>query len=390
MLPCCLMMIIIAKLNLILPIIVLMKKQFLIYEADQNHLKLISTGEWTLNNVLQIEKKLLETPCDRKIIWDVSAVSEFDSAGVLLFIEYFERFQKETDVEVVGYTDNQKEMYNLLAKNIQEIEVPRKKAYLESLGKNALEIYKDIKSFTTFIGHLFYAMFHTFVNPKDIRFKETVYHIHKSGFNALIIIGLTSFLVGMVISYQGSVQLAKFGADIFIVDTVAISITRELGPMITAIVIAGRSGSAYTAEIGAMKITEEIAAMRTMGFDPYTFLVLPRVFALMVAMPLLIFFSDITGILGGMVASNMQLGISMTLFIDRVYEVLEVKHYLLGMMKGPVFAFLIAAVGCFRGFQVSYNTESVGLHTTKSVVNGIFLVIAFDALFSVIFTELGL
>ncbi len=390
MLPCCLMMIIIAKLNLILPIIVLMKKQFLIYEANQNHLKLISTGEWTLNNVLQIEKKLLETPCDKKIIWDVSSVSEFDSAGVLLFIEYFERFQKETDVEVVGYTDNQKEMYNLLAKNIQEIEVPRKKAYLESLGKNALEIYNDIKSFTTFIGHLFYAMFHTFVNPKDIRFKETVYHIHKSGFNALIIIGLTSFLVGMVISYQGSVQLAKFGADIFIVDTVAISITRELGPMITAIVIAGRSGSAYTAEIGAMKITEEIAAMRTMGFDPYTFLVLPRVFALMVALPLLIFFSDITGILGGMVASHMQLGISMTLFIDRVYEVLEVKHYLLGMMKGPVFAFLIAAIGCFRGLQVAHNTESIGLHTTASVVNSIFLVIAFDALFSVIFTELGL
>jgi len=390
MLPCCLMMIIIAKLNLILPIIVLMKKQFLIYEADQNHLKLISTGEWTLNNVLQIEKKLLETPCDKKIIWDVSSVSEFDSAGILLFIEYFERFQKETDIEVVGYTDNQKEMYNLLAKNIQEIEVPRKKAYLESLGKNALEIYKDIKSFITFIGHLFYAMFHTFVNPKDIRFKETVYHIHKSGFNALIIIGLTSFLVGMVISYQGSVQLAKFGADIFIVDTVAISITRELGPMITAIVIAGRSGSAYTAEIGAMKITEEIAAMRTMGFDPYTFLVLPRVFALMVALPLLIFFSDITGILGGMVASNMQLGISMTLFIDRVYEVLEVKHYLLGMMKGPVFAFLIASIGCFRGLQVAHNTESIGLHTTASVVNSIFLVIAFDALFSVIFTELGL
>jgi phospholipid/cholesterol/gamma-HCH transport system permease protein len=233
-------------------------------------------------------------------------------------------------------------------------------------------------------------MFHTFVNPKDIRFKETVYHIHQSGFNALVIIGMTSFLVGMVISYQGSVQLAKFGADIFIVDTVAISITRELGPMITAIVIAGRSGSAYTAEIGAMKITEEIAAMRTMGFDPYTFLVLPRVFALMVALPLLIFFADIIGILGGMVASKMQLGISMTQFADRVYEVLEVKHYLLGMMKGPVFAFLIASVGCFRGFQVSYNTESVGLHTTKSVVNGIFLVIAFDALFSVIFTELGL
>jgi phospholipid/cholesterol/gamma-HCH transport system permease protein len=384
------MMIIIAKLNLILPIMVVMKKQFLTYEANPHHLKLVSTGEWTLESVLQIENKLLKIPCDKKIVWDVSEVSEFDSAGVLLFIEFFERFQKETEVEVVGYTDNQKDMYTLLNRNVQEIETSGKKSTLENLGRNTLEVYKDIKSFITFIGHLFYAMFHTFLKPSDIRFKETVYHIHQSGFNAIIIIGLTSFLVGMVISYQGSVQLAKFGADIFIVDTVAISITRELGPMITAIVIAGRSGSAYTAEIGAMKITEEISAMRTMGFDPYTFLVLPRVIALMVALPLLIFFADIIGILGGMVASNMQLGISMTQFIDRVYEVLEVKHYLLGMMKGPVFAFLIASIGCFRGLQVSHNTESIGLHTTKSVVNGIFLVIAFDALFSVIFTELGL
>lgn len=365
-------------------------KQFLTYEADQHHIKLISTGEWILGTVLQIEKELLKTPYDKKIVWDVSGISDFDSAGVLLFIEYYERFQKETDVEIVGYTENQKDMYTLLHKNISANEVPRKKSMLENLGKKTYETLDEIKSFINFLGHLFYAMFHTLVNPKDIRFKETIYHIHQSGFNAIIIIALTSFLVGMVISYQGSVQLAKFGADIFIVDTVAISITRELGPMITAIVIAGRSGSAYTAEIGAMKITEEIAAMRTMGFDPYTFLVLPRIFALMIALPLLIFFADLIGILGGMVAASMQLDISMGLFTQRLYEVLEVKHYLLGMMKGPVFAFLIAAVGCFRGFQVSYSTESVGLHTTASVVNSIFLVIAFDALFSVIFTELGL
>ena len=384
------MKIIIAKLNLILPIIVLMKKQFLTYEDNQQYLKLISTGEWMLNSVIQIEQELVKVPSDKKIVWDVSAISDFDSAGVLLFIEYLERLQKETQVEVVGFSENQKDMYDLLNKNDQVIKAPRKLNFLESLGKQAHEVYIDITSFITFIGHLFYALFHTFLKPKDIRFKETVYHIHQSGFNAIIIIALTSFLVGMVISYQGSVQLAKFGADIFIVDTVAISITRELGPMITAIVIAGRSGSAYTAEIGAMKITEEIAAMRTMGFDPYTFLVLPRVIALMVALPLLIFFADIIGILGGMTAASMQLGISMNLFIERLYEVLEVKHYLLGMMKGPIFAFLIASVGCFRGFQVSLNTESVGLHTTASVVNSIFLVIAFDALFSVIFTELGI
>ena len=139
-----------------------------------------------------------------------------------------------------------------------------------------------------------------------------------------------------------------------------------------------------------MKITEEIAAMRTMGFDPYYFLVLPRIFALMIALPLLIFFADIMGIIGGMVAANLQLNISMGQFIERLNEVLEVKHYILGMIKGPVFAFLIAAVGCYRGLQVSENTESIGLHTTASVVNSIFLVIAFDALFSVIFTELEL
>jgi phospholipid/cholesterol/gamma-HCH transport system permease protein len=367
-----------------------MKREFLTYENDQQHLKLSSIGEWMLNNVLQIEEELSNIPSDKKIIWDLSGISDFDSAGVLLFIEYLERFEMETEVEVVGYTENQKNMYTLLKQNIQEIEPLRKKSFLENLGRNTFDVYRVIIDFIAFTGHLFYAMFHTFVNPKLIRFKETVYHIHQSGFNALVIIGMTSFLVGMVIAYQGSVQLAKFGADIFIVDTVAISITRELGPMITAIVIAGRSGSAYTAEIGAMKITEEIAAMRTMGFDPYIFLVLPRIFALMIALPLLIFFADIIGMLGGMVASNMQLGISTTLYVERVYEVLEVKHYLLGMMKGPVFAFLIAAVGCFRGFQVSHNTESVGLHTTASVVNSIFLVIACDALFSVVFTELGI
>jgi len=366
-----------------------MMKQFLTYEEDQHLCKLISTGDWMLGTVLQIEKELLQIPCDKKIVWDVSGISDFDSAGVLLFIEYYKRFQKETEVEIVGYTKNQKDMYDLLNKNIPESALPEKKGTFEKLGRRTYEILDEMKSFITFLGHLFYTIFHTIVTPKDMRFKETIYHIHQSGFNAIIIIALTSFLVGMVISYQGSVQLAKFGADIFIVDTVAISITRELGPMITAIVIAGRSGSAYTAEIGAMKITEEIAAMRTMGFDPYTFLVLPRIFALMVALPLLIFFADIIGILGGMVAAKMELGISMGLFTQRLYEVLEVKHYLLGMMKGPVFAFLIAAVGCFRGFQVSYSTESVGLHTTASVVNSIFLVIAFDALFSVIFTEFG-
>jgi len=367
-----------------------MNKEFITYENYQQYTKLVSKGEWTLQSLPKIRKELKKISVNKEIIWDLSEVKDFDSAGILLFTEYYELFSKQNSVQVTGYTKNQKDMYDLLIKSSQESESPRREPFLHNVGKNTLEVYSDIKDFITFLGQLFYTMFHTFLHPKNIRLKEMVYHIHKSGFNALIIIGLTSFLVGMVIAYQGSVQLAKFGADIFIVDTVGISIVRELGPLITAIVIAGRSGSAYTAEIGAMKITEEIAAMRTMGFDPYNFLVIPRIVALMIALPLLIFFSDIMGILGGIAASSMQLNISFSQFIDRLYEVLEVKHYILGIIKGPVFAFIIAAVGCFRGLQVSDNTESIGLHTTASVVNSIFLVIAFDALFSVIYTELDI
>jgi phospholipid/cholesterol/gamma-HCH transport system permease protein len=367
-----------------------MNKEFITYENQQQYIKLISKGEWTLQSLPEIRKEFKKISVNKKIIWDLSEVEDFDSAGILLFTEYYELFLKQNSVEVTGYTKNQKDMYDLLIKSNHEFKSPKRESFLYNIGKNTLDIYSDIKDFITFLGQLFYTIFHTFLHPKNIRFKEIIYHIDKSGFNALIIIGLTSFLVGMVIAYQGSVQLAKFGADIFIVDTVGISIVRELGPLITAIVIAGRSGSAYTAEIGAMKITEEIAAMRTMGFDPYNFLVIPRIFALMIALPLLIFFSDLMGILGGIAASSMQLNISFAQFIDRLYEVLEVKHYILGIIKGPVFAFIIAAVGCFRGLQVSDNTESIGLHTTASVVNSIFLVIAFDALFSVIYTELGI
>ena len=367
-----------------------MDNEYINYKKDQHQIILFSTGKWTLKSLAKIRKQLSKVPYDKEIVWDLSQVDDFDSAGVLLFMEFYEFFKQNVKVELSGYNQNQKEMYRLLHKSYANTVLPKEDNILNKLGKKVYDFYMDIKDFVKFLGELFYSLYHSLLNPSNIRFKETIYHIHKSGFDALIIIGLTSFLVGMVIAYQGSVQLAKFGADMFIVDTVAISIVRELGPMITAIVIAGRSGSAYTAEIGAMKITEEIAAMRTMGFDPYAFLVLPRIFALIIALPLLIFFSDIMGIFGGMMAAHMQLGISFAQFTERLYEVLEVKHYILGMLKGPVFAFIIAAVGCFRGMQVSDNTESIGLHTTASVVNSIFLVIAFDALFSVIYTELDL
>lgn len=357
------------------------------------HLK----STWSVKDIASIEReeKALKTlfatlnPPFTQIVIDVSKVKGFDSGGVVLFIDWVQRLELHYRVEIVGYSEKQKEMYQLLYRDPEPPQTLPKIGLLEKIGRGTLERLKGFMGFLSFLGLFLGALWHLLRHPSLWRPKEIVYHIKESGVNAVVIIGLTAFLVGMVIAYQGSVQLAKFGAEILIVDTVGLSITRELGPMITAIVIAGRSGSSYTAEIGAMKITDEIAAMRTMGFDPYQFLVLPRVFALMIALPLLIFFADIMGIAGGMVATYIQLDLSPTQFITRLHEVLGVEQYYLGMIKGPVFALMIALIACFRGFAVLDTTQSIGLQTTASVVNGIFMVIFLDALFSVIYTELG-
>jgi len=216
-----------------------------------------------------------------------------------------------------------------------------------------------------------------------------VYEIYESGIKALPIIALTMFLIGVVVAYQSASQLKIYGANIFIVDMLGISILRELAPMLAAIIIAGRSGSSYAAQIGVMKITEELDAMRTMGFDPYAFLVLPRMIALMIMMPILIFFADIAGVMGGMLIAKIDLGLSPALFLERFVEVVKVKHFWIGVIKGPFFALLIATIGIYRGLQVKNDTQSIGFNTTKAVVESIFAVIICDAFFSIIFTNLG-
>ena len=245
-------------------------------------------------------------------------------------------------------------------------------------------------SFITFLGELFSTKMHYLKSFKNFRFKEIAFEINESGVKAIGIIALTSFLIGLVVAYQSAFQLKIYGANIFIVDMLGISILRELAPLITAIVIAGRSGSAFTAQIGAMKITEELDAMRTMGFSPHKFLVLPRILALMIVMPILIFIADIMGIIGGMVVANLDLGISTELFLERFNEVVAAKHFFIGIIKGPFFAFFIASISIYRGLMVKNDTQSIGFNTTKSVVESIFAVIVCDAIFSIMFTNLGI
>lgn len=359
-----------------------------------------SLGDWTINSLKGVVKPLDEyvsAIAKTPIQWDVSGVQKIDSAGIALLVHYYDFLRTQgCSIEITGQKPEFQELYELLRPMVSGQQEEKRSFFsrwlspLINLGESVTNFWHDILSFFSFVGENFIALMLTVRHPSSIRFAAIVKNIEEAGVRALPIITLTSFLIGVVIAYQGAVQLQKFGANIFIVDMIGISITRELAPLLTAIVVAGRTGSSYTAQLGTMKITEEIDAMRIMGFEPHRFLVLPRIIALMISLPLMIFFADIIGIAGGMIVSSFHLNISYPEFINRLQDVLDIKHVWIGLVKGPFFAWLIAITGCFRGLQVSRNTESIGRYTTISVVNAIFLVIACDALFSVVLTELGI
>jgi len=360
---------------------------------DEKKSTIACSGEWTLEYADEIERAIGKFDIQKieNCRIDFSFVDRFDSAGMLLLLELRKRvLGRGVECLLIGLNTKQRKMLELVEKGYRDTPIPRRKeGFFYRVGRTAMEEFDVARSFFRFLGELTASFVRLLMHPGNFRLRETVYHIEQSGFNALFIIGLTSILVGLVIAYESLVQLSQFGADIYVVDGIGIAITRELGPMITAIVIAGRSASSYTAEIGTMRLTEEISAMRTMGFDPFFFLVIPRIVALVIALPLLIFFADLMGILGGMLASKAQVGISYSFFIERLQEVLSAKQYILGIVKGPFFALIIAATGCFHGFRVTGDTESIGIETTASVVHAIFFVIACDALFAILYTQLG-
>jgi phospholipid/cholesterol/gamma-HCH transport system permease protein len=316
-------------------------------------------------------------------------VSLFDTAAAI----FIQNLQKNSPSCTLVIVDKKIEKTLELVKN-QSIKFivndNKNENLLQSIGKKVYDIFIYFLQFMDFFGKVFFSGFTYISNIKNIRYREIAFEINESAIKALGIVALTSFLIGVVVAYQSAYQLKIYGANIFIVDMLGISILRELAPLITAIVIAGRSGSAFTAQIGAMKITQELDAMQTMGFNPYAFLVMPRIIALMIALPILIFVADVMGVLGGMMVSYIDLGITSNLFLERFSEVVAVKHFFIGMLKGPFFAFLIASIGIFRGLQVKDNTQSIGFNTTKSVVESIFAVIVCDAVFSVALTTLGI
>jgi len=259
---------------------------------------------------------------------------------------------------------------------------------LATIGKQAWGGLENMSGMLAFVGESAIALLRLLANPKRIRWRTILHNMQSAGFEALPIVGLLSFLMGVVIAYQGADQLQRFGANIFIADLVGLSMLRELSPLLTAIIIAGRSGSAYAAQIGTMKVTEEIDALRTIGVSPQELLVLPKMLALVIALPLLTVYADVTGILGGMIMASTKLDVSFDVFIDRLGDAVSISSFLTGIVKAPVFAAIISLVGCFQGFQVGGSADSVGRQTTLSVVQAIFLVILADALFSLVFNWL--
>jgi len=353
------------------------------------------SGDLTLYDIQKYEKEFDSLDIlSKNANINLENLTSIDTAAAIFINNLQDKLKsKNITLSVLIKSEKIVDTINLAKKylaNNENFNEPSPLTPIENLGKIFYAYYISALSFMEFLGRLFVIFIYYAKNIKNIRLPEISFEINESAIKALGIVSLTSFLIGVVVAYQSAYQLKIYGANIFIVDMLGISIFRELAPLITAIVIAGRSGSAFTAQIGAMKITQELDAMQTMGFDPYMFLVMPRIIALMIALPILIFVSDIMAIFGGMLVANIDLGITGELFLNRFNEVIAAKHFFIGIAKGPFFAFLIASIGIYRGLKVKDDTQSIGLNTTKSVVESIFAVIVCDAIFSIVFTTLGI
>ena len=262
---------------------------------------------------------------------------------------------------------------------------------LERIGRATVHAGQQGYRMLGYLGRVTVETIEALASPKsNLRFAAMVHQVEETGINALPIVGLLAFLIGVVLAYQGADQLKRFGAEVFTINLLGVGVLREIGGLITAIIVAGRSGSAFTAQIGTMRVNEEIDAMQTIGLNTVDVLVLPRIIGLVIALPLLTFFADIMGLIGGAVMCYFQLGITIPAFMRQLNDAISVNTLMVGLIKAPVFAFVISLVGCYEGFQVERNAASVGLLTTRSVVEGIFLVIVLDAAFSIMFSVLGI
>jgi phospholipid/cholesterol/gamma-HCH transport system permease protein len=366
--------------------------------AENGRLILTAGGSWTVRQAAAIDRTLDGVAADgaRSAVFDLSQVTAFDTAGAWLVRRAVHDLQGRGVVtEVSGLADSYAPLLRVVeAAAEQAMEQPSVlrnywRAMVERVGKATVEIGSEGRALLAFYGMTIIAYFQLLLRRRSWRIVSLVNQVERSGLNAVPIVCLLSFLIGIVIAYVGADQLRQFGAEIFTVNLLGVIMLREIGVLLTAIMIAGRSGSAFTAQIGTMQVNEEVDAMRTLGLDPMEVLVLPRINGLLISLPILAFLSDVAGLLGGAVMATAVLDVTFPQFIQQLHTVITTNHFFVGMVKAPVFAFIIAIVGCYEGLRVSGSAESVGRLTTRSVVTSIFLVIIADAIFSIIFSAMG-
>lgn len=354
-------------------------------------------GDWILANALDLTAAVTRAaaarPADHCRV-DAQRLTAFDTTGALLLLRALGSQASAFDAsDLHGMNAADIALLRLVqARRVQEAPPPAIHAsltrLLERIGGALVDIWHQARQLLGFVGLMLATLGNVLLQRRRLRLTATVFHMEQTGLDAVPIVMLLSFLVGAVIAFLGATVLRDFGAEIFTVELVSYSFLREFGVLLTAILLAGRSGSAFTAQIGSMKSREELDAIQALGLDPIELLVIPRLLALLVMLPTLTFLGMIAGLVGGGIVGVMSLDITPAMFIGRLHEMTELRHFWVGMAKAPVFAFLITAVGCLEGFKVEGSAESVGRHTTASVVQSIFLVIVFDALFAMFFMEL--
>lgn len=363
---------------------------------DSGVAQILAGGNWTIPYVYRLDKEVGKLDLDQydTVEIDFRQIEKMDTAGAcvarqLLGIKDSSRqynFRSNERVDSILATIERFKTSSPPQRPKTNFIVGK----IESIGKATIEAIDLAACFMEFIGKITSLLMTGLFRPVRFRLGQTTRQIELSGLNAIPIIVLISFLIGIVVAYQGALQLGKLGADVYTVDLLAVTLLRELGILLTAIVIAGRSGSTYAAEIGSMKINQELDAMKTIGMDPMEILVIPRVVGLIIALPILTLISDISGIIGGGMMIWVYLDMSPTLFLYHLLNAISPWTFWVGMIKAPVFAIIIAVIGCYEGMQVSGSAESVGNHTTRAVVESIFMIIVFDALFSIVFGIIGI
>jgi phospholipid/cholesterol/gamma-HCH transport system permease protein len=365
-----------------------------LYDSDAR--QLLCRGDWDLASLPQL-KALFEKiswPKSGEITIDGTQINKMDSAGAWLLSLWQKKLKQQgINVRLEKFNKAHQTLLTIVEKKMAE-EKPLPNVVspngLARVGKAVCVQFSELFDYLSFVGQLSYEALRIIGHPKHLRWASIVNVIYRNGYQALPIIALLSFMIGVVITFQLGLQLRSYGANVYIVDLLGLSILREFGPLITAIMVAGRTGSAFTAELGMMKLNQEIDALNTIGVTPGELLLLPRIMGLLISLPLLTAWSDTFGVLGGMVMANNMLHITWYDFLHRFPHVIPLRAFLIGLGKAPVFALIIASIGCFQGMKVEGGADSVGRNTTRSVVLAIFFIIIADAIFSVIFSKLKL